>query len=131
MSNRFLIQSGPAPLRIALVEDDESLSRSVGRLLRASGAQTQAYATAEAFLQDPARLAFDCLVLDVQLGGMTGLELQRRLREAGEQTPVVFLTGQIEPEIREQAHADGCVAFVRKTDPDLTLLTTIRHAIAA
>ncbi len=121
--------SRPFPIRVAVVDDDESLCRSVGRLLRAAGIQSVAYASAEAFLAQPQPPAFDCLLLDIQLGGLSGLELSRRLAASGSVTPVIFITAHDEPEMREQARQAGCAAYLRKTDPAETLLAALRHAV--
>jgi CheY-like chemotaxis protein len=67
------------PISVAVVDDDENLCRSLGRLLRAAGIQPSTYASAEAFLGDTKHPQFDCLVLDIQLGGMSGIELAQRL----------------------------------------------------
>jgi FixJ family two-component response regulator len=110
---------------IAIVDDDESLCRSLGRLLRASGIQPVSYSSAEAFLADVKHPKFDCLVLDVQLGGMSGIELQRRLADEGKNTPVIFISAYDNPEAREEALALGCAAFFRKTDSGADVLEVI------
>jgi len=114
---------------IAVVDDDESLCRSFGRLLRAAGFQPVAYPSAEAFLQDGKRPRFDCLVLDVQLPGLSGLELSQRLAAAADGPPVVFITAHDEPEVRSQALAGGCAGFFHKNDPGEQVLGAIRRAI--
>ena len=68
---------------VAIVEDDESLSRSLARLLRASGYHPVSYPSAESFLDDTKRPAFDCLVVDIQLEGMSGIELNEKLASVG------------------------------------------------
>jgi len=90
--------STSTPIYVAVVDDDESLCRSLGRLLRASGIQPIAYASAEAFLADTKRPQFDCLVLDVQLGGVSGIELVRKLVADGGHTPFIFITAHDDPE---------------------------------
>ena len=72
--------SSPSPTYVAVVDDDESVCRSFARLLRASGIQAVTYSSAEAFLADSKRPQFDCMVFDVQLGGMSGIELARAHR---------------------------------------------------
>jgi FixJ family two-component response regulator len=112
---------------IAIVDDDDSLCRSLGRLLRASGMQPIIYPSAEAFLADTKHPQFDCLLLDVQLGRMTGIELQRELAARQVATPVIFITAHDDPEAHEQAQAAGCIAFFRKTEPGSALLDAIRR----
>lgn len=114
---------------IAVVDDDESLCRSFSRLLRASGFQPVAYPSAEAFLQDNKCPRFDCLVLDVQLPGLSGLELSQRLTAAADTTPVVFITAHDEPEVRSEALATGCAGFFHKSDPGEQVLEAIRRVV--
>jgi len=114
---------------IAVVDDDESLCRSLGRFLRAARFQPITYASAEAFLADAARPRFDCLLLDVQLEGMSGLDLSRRLAALNDHTPVVFITALDDPNVRVQAEASGCAGFLRKTDSGQAVLAAIRQAI--
>ncbi len=75
-------------------------------------------------------LAFDCLVLDVQLEGISGLEFRDRLSAEGDRTPVIFITAHDEPGTREQALATGCAAYFRKSDPGDAVLAAIRQAVA-
>jgi FixJ family two-component response regulator len=114
---------------VALVDDDASLCRSFSRLLRAAGFQPITYSSAEAFLQDAKRPRFDCLLLDIQLGGMSGLELSLRLTAVKDSTPVIFITAQDDPEIQAQAQAGGCSGFFRKTDPGELVVDAIRRAV--
>ena len=124
-----MITSGPVKTYIAIVDDDESICRSLSRLLRAAGMQPVAYSSAEAFLNDTRQPRFDCLVLDVQLGDISGIELNRRLAVSGSTTPVIFLTAHDEPDVRERALQTPCTAFLKKTEPGEMVLTTIREAI--
>src|SRR3954470_19504870 len=103
------------PIYVAVVDDDESACRSLSRLLRAGGIQAIAYSSAEEFLADTKRPNFDCLLLDIQLGGMSGIELQRRRMTAGGKTPVIFITAHEDPDARAEAEAMGCAAFFRKS----------------
>ena len=114
---------------MAIVDDDSSLCRALGRLLRAAGMQAVAYASAEAFLADPDRSRFDCLVLDIQLGGMSGIELSQSLAASGSTTPVIFNTAHHRPEVRDLAMQQNCVAYVRKADSGESVLSAIHRAI--
>jgi len=69
------------------------------------------------------------MVLDIQLGGMSGLELRQHLLGGGDFTPVIFITGFDDPEMRAQALASGCAGFFKKTDPAQVVLECIRCAI--
>jgi FixJ family two-component response regulator len=122
--------STSTPIYVAVVDDDESLCRSLGRLLRAAGIQPVTYSSAEEFLADTKRPRFDCLVLDIQLGGMSGIELQRRLAGVGEKTPVIFITAHDDPGARAEAEAVGCASFFRKTDSGTDVLAAIRRLAA-
>jgi FixJ family two-component response regulator len=113
---------------VAVVDDDESVCRSFTRLLRVAGLQPVTYASAEALLQDTKRPRFDCLLLDIQLGGISGLELSQRLAAVKDATPVIFITAHDEPEMRTRALATGCAGYFRKTDPGEQVLDAIRRA---
>lgn len=118
------------PLYVAVVDDDESLCRSLGRLLRAAGMQPVTYASAEDFLADVKQPRFDCLVLDVQLGGMSGIDLGRRLHSRGVDTPIIYITAHDDPAARAGASAVGGAAFFLKTVPGSEVLETIRRVAA-
>src|SRR4029453_7294694 len=87
-----LEMSNSEALYVAIVDDDDNFCRSFGRLLRAAGMQPLTYPSAEAFLADKKHPQFDCLVLDVQLGGMSGIELGRRLVDEGRYAPFIYMT---------------------------------------
>jgi len=116
----------PSPIYVALVDDDESLCRSLGRLLRAAGIQPVTYASAEDYLTDTKRPIFDCLVLDVQLGGLSGIELAQRLVAEGGHPPFIFITAHDDPDTRAAAQATGCAAYFRKIDSGARVLDAIR-----
>src|SRR5450432_4190274 len=102
-------------VNVAVVDDDENLRRSFARLLRAAGMQPFSYASAEAFLAAETRPLFDCLVLDVQLPGISGLKLHEQLNASGDETEVLFITAFDDSTIRNQAYALGCAGFFRKS----------------
>jgi FixJ family two-component response regulator len=121
----------PRNIYIAVIDDDNSLCLSMSRLLRAAHFQPISYHSAESFLLDTHRPKFDCLVLDIQLQGMSGLELSKRLVAVKDTTPVVFITAQDNPDVQNQAEAiSGCVGYFRKTAPGADILASIRHAIS-
>ena len=111
---------------VAVVDDDESICRSFGRLLRAGGLQPVTDDSADSFLADTKQPQFGCLVLDIQLGEMSGIELAQRLSVAGRRTPVIFITAHDNPESRSAADALGCAAYFQKTDSGQEVLETIR-----
>lgn len=114
---------------VAVVDDDEGLRRSLDQLLRAAGMLPVTYASAEAFLSDTKRPRFDCLVLDIQLTGITGIELHERLAAVGSKTPVIYITAHDDPEMRARALGTRCAAYLRKAEPAATVLAAIRRAI--
>ena len=114
---------------IAVIDDDESLCRSMSRLLRAAHLHPITYPSAEDFLADTKRPKFDCLLLDIQLNGMSGLELSRRLSAVKDATPVIFITAHNDPEVRAQAEASDCAGYFRKTDSGADILAAIRSTV--
>jgi FixJ family two-component response regulator len=115
---------------VAVVDDDESVCRSFARLLRAAGMQPITYDSAESFLADRKHPQFSCLVLDIQMSGMSGVELAQRLAAVGQHTPVIFITAHDDPEARTAAEALGCAAYFRKTDSGKEVLDAIRKVAA-
>jgi FixJ family two-component response regulator len=112
---------------VAVIDDDVSLCRSLARLLQLSGYQAIIFESAEQFLADPLRTHFGCLLVDIQLGGMTGIEMHEKLLQEGNRTPVVYITAFDDPNAKLQAERLGCGGFFRKTDPGPDILATIRR----
>ena len=99
---------------VAIVEDDPAMRKSLERLLRANGYTTTALSSAEDFLRSGVSDHAVALILDIHLGGMSGIELRRRLLSAGSQLPVIFITAYEDQAIHAEAHATGCVDFLTK-----------------
>ena len=99
---------------VAIVEDDPATRKSLERLVRANGYTTTALSSAEDFLQSGVGDHAVALILDIHLGGMSGIELRRRLLAAGSQLPVIFITAYEDQAIRAEAHATGCLDFLTK-----------------
>ena len=112
-----------------MVDDDESFARAIGRLLRAAGFGTIIYNSAEAFLQGFAIGAVNCLVLDIQLGGMSGLDLGRRLADMDARLPVVFITALEDEGSLQKARDIKCSAFLHKPVSRQALIEAIRQAV--
>jgi FixJ family two-component response regulator len=112
---------------VAVVDDDESVCRSFSRLLRAAGLQAITYDSAESFLADKKQPQFGCLVLDIQLGGISGIELAERLAGVHQHMPIIFITAHDDPKARGAAEALGCAAYFRKTDSGKEVLEVIRR----
>jgi FixJ family two-component response regulator len=118
-------------INIAVVDDDDSFLRAIGRLLRAAGFEPVGYSSAEAFLADTSHASPDCAVLDIHLGGMSGLDLRRQLLAQGSTLPVIFVTAHDEPNIRDEAQRAGCAAYLRKPVPGKLLIEAITKAVKA
>ena len=116
---------------VAVVDDDNSFARSLERLFRASGFRVDTYPSAEAFLAPTPRPQPDCLVLDIQLGGMSGLDLLRCLREVGDPAPVIFVTAHDATGVRKEAEQGGCAAYLLKPVRGETLLEAVKKAAGA
>jgi FixJ family two-component response regulator len=124
-----MIGSNDRKLQITVVDDDASIRQSLCTLLRFEGWSASSHANAEDFLQVSSPNGTDCLILDVDLPGMSGLELQRELAlSEGQQVPIIFLTGRSAAHVRTQARKGGAFAFFLKpVDPE-TLLWAVRYA---
>jgi len=114
-----------APLRVAVVEDDAPSRAALGRVLRAAGFEAALFDSGEAFVASPPDPSLLCLILDIHLTGMSGTDLQTRLRDAGSAVPVIITTANDEEAVRTRAERCGCVAFLRKPFDSATLLRVI------
>lgn len=114
---------------IVLVDDEPGMRKALGRLLEAEGLRVVCHASAEAFLAAPRPAAPWCLVLDVAMPGMGGLELQRRLTSGSEDVPVVFLTGHGDIPMSVRAMKSGAVDFLTKPVQADDLLAAVRAAL--
>jgi FixJ family two-component response regulator len=119
----------PSRQTVVLIDDDESVRRALGRLLRSAGLALEAFATAEEFLQAAGRREPDCLILDVHLPGLSGLELQARLAAEGRCVPVVFITAFAEEQVRGPALRAGAIAFLAKPFEERSLLDAVARAL--
>ena len=99
---------------IAVVEDDPSMLQSLNRLLSAHGFHVQTFTSAELFLDDIAKCEAKCVLLDIHLGGMSGIDLKRRMISSGSDLPVIFMTASDNEPTRQEAYEVGCVAYLRK-----------------
>ena len=102
-----------APL-VAIVDDDDSVRQSTRRLIRSFGYRAEAFASGEEFLSSASAAEAACLVLDVRMPGMDGLEVQARLAERQARIPIVFLTGRASDDEERRARSAGAVEFLRK-----------------
>jgi FixJ family two-component response regulator len=130
MSRKCSTRMAQNKINVAVVDDDEGFASAIERRFRLMGFEASTYSSAELFLASTALPRPDCLVLDVQLGGMSGLDLQRRLGEAGARTPIIFVTAYDLPAIRKEAEQGGCSAFFLKPVPTKLLLQAIHKAVS-
>lgn len=114
---------------IAIIEDDKSLCRSLARLLQASGYQPITYSSAEAFLYDVKHPGFDCLIVDIQLDGMSGIELSERLVASHSITPLIFITAHEDLEALKQIIHVPYAGLLGKNEPGEAVLAVIDRAI--
>ena len=114
---------------MAIVDDDDALRTSLDDLLQSVGLRVQGFASAEAFLQVQHAPETACLLLDVRLPGMNGLELQRQLVAAHWAMPIIFVTAYADDDVRTRALAAGAVAFLYKPCREEDLLHAIEAAL--
>lgn len=114
---------------VAIVEDDASMLKGLQRLLRAHGIATEVYTSAEAFLERAAASEAGCLVVDINLGGISGIELQRRLAAAGSRVPIIFMTAVDSEVVEREAIEVGCVAYLRKPFTARQLMVAIDNTV--
>ena len=114
---------------VFVVDDDESVREALGSLVRSAGLGVATYATAQDFLAGPRAEGPSCLVLDVQLPGLSGLDLQRRMAEVNLEIPIIFITGHGDVPTSVRAMKAGAVEFLTKPFGDADLLTAIQEAI--
>lgn len=121
-------KSNATPI-VFVVDDDISVRESLESLIRFVGWQPETFASAEEFLARPRSLAPSCLVLDVSLPNLNGLELQKLIAPDRIDMPIIFITGHGDVPMTVQAMKAGAVEFLTKPFADDVLLTAIRHAI--
>ena len=114
---------------IAIVDDDESVRTALESLFKSLGFQTEGFASAEGFLRSACLGDSSCLILDVRMPGMDGLELQRQLAAADCSIPIIFITAHTDEHTREQALQAGAVDFLAKPFSEEALLTAVYLAL--
>ena len=116
---------------VAIVDDEEGIRKALSRLLRASGPEAESYANGQEFLDAAAEHRPDCVVLDLHMPGMSGLQVLRKLKAAGQRLSIVVITAHDEPETRERCIDAGACAYLRKPLEDRLLLNAISAAMRA
>jgi two-component system, LuxR family, response regulator FixJ len=116
-------------MAIALIEDDDAILRSLSMLLESRGVAVRAYASAESFLADAEARPPQCVVTDIRMPGMSGLELQRELMTRDAAVPVILITGHGDIAMAVQAIKQGAFDFIEKPFDDERLIASISQAI--
>ena len=114
---------------ISVVDDDDSVRESLQCLIRSFGFTVEAFASAEEFLASDRLRDARCLILDVRMPGMNGIELQRRLAASHREIPVIFITAHGDEAARSQALRDGAVGYLLKPFTEEALLSAIHAAL--
>jgi len=115
---------------IAIVDDDESLKSALQDLIESDGLSALCFGSAEQFLNSEARHKAACLIADIRMPGMSGLELQAKLKAEGCRIPLIFITAHGDAEIRTLAMRHGAVEFLAKPFDDAALLEIVHAALA-
>ena len=116
----------PDPRKVVVVDDDPAMRTALGRLLTAGGYTPLSFGSAEEFLAASTRDRPVCFVLDIHLGAMSGLDLQRLLKVGGSTVPVIVMTAFDDPRLRDEAARNGCLAYLLKGSDCDELLGLLR-----
>jgi FixJ family two-component response regulator len=114
---------------VAIVDDDDSMRSALHGLLQSADLQAQAFASAEEFLNSGQQHQISCLIADIRMPGMSGLELQAQLNAERCRIPIIFITAHGDEKMRMQALRAGAVEFMAKPFNDETLLESVRAAL--
>ena len=113
---------------VLVVDDDAMMLKSVARLLRQLGYASVLFPSAEAFANHSDFDGVICVLLDIDLGDVSGIEVRRRLKEANNSVPVVYITGNDSPTVRRAAHQSGCLAYLTKPFTAKSLMEPLHRA---
>jgi FixJ family two-component response regulator len=114
---------------VAIVDDDESMLEALKGLLKEAGFEARAFASAEGFLLSGEQRRTGCLIADIRMPGISGLDLQARLKADGIDIPIIFITAHGDEHLRLQALRSGAVEFLAKPFDDEVLLESVRAAL--
>jgi FixJ family two-component response regulator len=121
----------PESRSVAIVDDDELMRGALQGLLREAGLPARAFASAEEFLDSGAQHLSSCLIADIRMPGMSGLDLQARLNAEQIRIPIILMTAHADERVRMQALRSGAVEFLAKPFDDEVLLESVRAALRA
>lgn len=119
---------GNAPI-VVIVDDDECIRSSLEGLMDAAGFEAQTFASAEEFLNCELSCETGCVITDIRMPGMSGLELQQTLKAKGCRLPIIFITAYGNAEMRLGAMGEGAIAFLTKPFDDEALLDSVRAVL--
>jgi FixJ family two-component response regulator len=114
---------------VAIVDDDESVLSALQDLMEADGLPALCFGSAEEFLESGLQHEAACLIVDIRMPGMSGLELQAKLKAAQSDTPIIFITAHGDARVRMQAMREGAAEFLAKPFDDQVLLNRVRAAL--
>ena len=114
---------------VAIVDDDQSVQSALKDLMESSGISARCFGSAEEFLESEERSETACLVVDIRMPGMSGLEMQAKLKAEGSRIPIIFITAHGDAKMKLQAMTAGAVDFLSKPFDDEVLLEKVRAAL--
>ena len=114
---------------VAVIEDDCAARKAIARLLRVGNYEPALFECAEAFMTHPPQPSPACVIIDIQLPGVSGLDLQRHIRDSGSRVPVIVTTANRDAAVRESARRQGCWAFFVKPSDGDALLAAVDSAV--
>jgi FixJ family two-component response regulator len=123
------VASEKKPKMVVIVDDDEWVRNALLGLMKAAGLPAQAFASGEEFLKSRERESTACLIADIRMPGMSGLELQAKLNSDHHRLPIIFITAHGDEKMRMQALRAGAVEFLTKPFDDEALLDSVRAAL--
>lgn len=120
----------PSERRISIVEDDDSLRLALVGLMKCVGYAADGYGSAEDFLANGAAMASDCIIADINMPGLSGIELTERLRAEGHAVPVIMISARSDPGLEQKALASGAHCFLRKPFEMDALIACVEDALS-
>ncbi len=123
------MNSEQSPKLVAIVDDDRSVQSALKDLMESAGLPARCFGSAEEFLESDRRGEIACLITDVSMPGMSGLELQAKLKAEGSRIPIIFITAHGDAKMKSRAMTAGAIEFLSKPFDDEVLLNKVRAAL--
>jgi len=124
-----LLVNSMSVLQVAIVDDEEPIRKALCRLLRAAGLKAEAFSSGQSFLDSIFARQPDCVILDLHMPGLSGLQVLQQLQSSRFRLPAIVITGHDEPQTQERCLSAGASAYLRKPLDDAVLLETIDKAV--